>query len=107
MSAEILKLLRILLFEELAEISKNTKLLENISNIIISNKSYETHNPLQNLSSSRRLFQNIEDVQNKNNDSSPQCTDWNTPIITKNRKIVSKRRRASCSYDWVKHLMTS
>ena len=57
--------------EELAKISKNAKLLENISNNLMSSKSYETHNHLQNLSSPRRLLQNIENVQNNNNDSSP------------------------------------
>ena len=69
--------------EELAEISKNIKLLEIISNNLISNKSYDTKDPLQNLSSPRSPLQNIENVQNNNSDSSPQCADLNTPMTTK------------------------
>ena len=81
MLPEILKILGILLLKN----------IENISNNLISNKSYETHNPLQNLSSPRQPLQN---VQNNSNDSSPQCTDLNTPMITKNRKIVSKEKES-------------
>ena len=80
--------------EELAETSKNIKLLENISNNLISNKSYETQDPLNNLSSPRQPLQNIENVQNNNNDSSPKCTNLNTLMITKNRKMVSKEKKS-------------
>ena len=80
--------------EELAETSKNIKLLENISNNLISNKSYETQDPLNNLPSPRQPLQNIENVQNNNNDSSPKCTKLNTLMITKNRKMVSKEKKS-------------
>ena len=53
MLPEIFKIFRNTTSEELAEISKNIKLLQNISNNQISNKFYETHNLLQNLSSLR------------------------------------------------------
>ena len=80
--------------EELAETSKNIKLLENISNNLISNKSYETQDPLKNLSSPRQPLQNTENVQNNNNDSSPKCANLNTLMITKNRKMVSKEKKS-------------
>ena len=55
-------------------------------------KFHETHDPLQNFSSPRQPLQNIENVQNNNNDSSPQCADLNTLMITKNRKMISKEK---------------
>ena len=79
-----LKNFRNITSKKLAEILKNIKLLETISNNSIFNKSYEKHHPLQNLSSPRQPLQNIENVQNNNNDSSPQCADLNTVMITKN-----------------------
>ena len=66
--------------------------MENISNNFISTKPYETHNPFENLSSSRKDLQSIGNVQNNKNDSSPQCADLNTPIISKNQKMVSKEK---------------
>ena len=69
--------------EELAAISKNVKLLENISHDLIFNRSCETHVHLQDLSSPGQPFQNTENVQNKSSDYSPQCAYLNIPI-TKN-----------------------
>ena len=70
--------------KKLVEILKNIKLLETISNNSIFNKPNEKHHPLQNLSSLREPLQNLENVQKNNNDSSPQCADLNTSMITKN-----------------------
>ena len=51
--------------EELAEISKNIKLLENISNDLIFNRSCETQAHLQSLSSPGQPLQNTGNVKNK------------------------------------------
>ena len=65
MSSEIFEILGILLLKIL-----NTSEIFGIyiSNNLIFNKSYETQEPLQSLSSPRQPLQN---VQNNNNDSSP------------------------------------
>lgn len=67
--------------------------MENISNNLISNKSYETHNPLQIVPSARQTLENIEKVQ-KNNTSSLQCADVNTPLVTKYQQMASKEQES-------------
>ena len=57
-----LKNFRNITSKKLAEILKNIKLLENISNKLIFNKFYEKHHSLQNLPSPRQSLQNIENV---------------------------------------------
>ena len=51
--------------------------MENILTNLDSNKSYETHNPVQNLSALKQPFENTEKVQNNNNGFSPQRANLN------------------------------